>query len=343
MSVCLIGIQMGDRLYAYYLNKDWLFYAGESSSQLINKITAETNRLTGGIIMHLMYLNSKVVLACLISVSIILYDPIIAFFGLAIFAIGYLVVYKLIKDYLSKLGTSISIASLDRFRLINEGFGGIRDIILLDRRENFIKKFEDSGKILAKLQSLITAFGAALKYFIELLAFGVMISLVLVLLKIHGGSIAEVLPILSVYALAGFKIIPAFRQIYSSMASIKGNMPAFDSIRHDLKESFLFHNKIKQNNNLKLDIFEIIQLKSVFFRYPNRKALALENVSLQIKRNSIVGFVGESGSGKSTAADIILGLIVPEGGNLLIDDKILDNTNMRSWQKISDLSRNPYS
>ena len=328
-----VGTQMGDRLYKYYLSKDWLFHASGSSSKLTNKITTETNRLTGGIIMHLMYLNSKIILAFFISISILLYNPVVAIFGLIIFFTGYFIIYKSIKNNLSKFGTSISKATSNRFRLMNEGFGGIKDIILLNRRDNFIKKFEDSGEKLARAQGLITALGGTPKYFMELLAFGTMILLVLVLIKIHDGNISEVLPILSVYALAGFKLLPAFQQIYSSIASIKGNISAFESIKDDLKSSLLFDEPLQNDNNFKIETFNTIILEEVSFKYPNKKVSALNNISLKIKRNSIVGFVGESGSGKSTTVDIILGLIMPEKGYLAIDDKIINISNRNTWQK----------
>lgn len=328
-----VGTQMGDRLYKYYLSKDWLFHASGSSSKLTNKITTETNRLTGGIIMHLMYLNSKIILAFFISISILLYNPVVAIFGLIIFFTGYFIIYKSIKNNLSKFGTSISKATSNRFRLMNEGFGGIKDIILLNRRDNFIKKFEDSGEKLARAQGLITALGGTPKYFMELLAFGTMILLVLVLIKIHDGNISEVLPVLSVYALAGFKLLPAFQQIYSSIASIKGNISAFESIKDDLKSSLLFDEPLQNDNNFKIETFNTIILEEVSFKYPNKKVSALNNISLKIKRNSIVGFVGESGSGKSTTVDIILGLIMPEKGYLAIDDKIINISNRNTWQK----------
>ncbi len=328
-----VGTQMGDRLYKYYLSKDWLFHASGSSSKLTNKITTETNRLTGGIIMHLMYLNSKIILAFFISISILLYNPVVAIFGLIIFFTGYFIIYKSIKNNLSKFGTSISKATSNRFRLMNEGFGGIKDIILLNRRDNFIKKFEDSGEKLARAQGLITALGGTPKYFMELLAFGTMILLVLVLIKIHDGNISEVLPILSVYALAGFKLLPAFQQIYSSIASIKGNISAFESIKDDLKSSLLFDEPLQNDNNFKIETFNTIILEEVSFKYPNKKVSALNNISLKIKRNSIVGFVGESGTGKSTTVDIILGLIMPEKGYLAIDDKIINISNRNTWQK----------
>lgn len=76
----------------------------------------------------------------------------------------------------------------------------------------------------------------------------------------------------------------------------------------------MFDEPLQNDNNFKIETFNTIILERVSFKYPNKKVSALNNISLKIKRNSIVGFVGESGTGKSTTVDIILGLIMPEKG-----------------------------
>ena len=75
-----------------------------------------------------------------------------------------------------------------------------------------------------------------------------------------------------------------------------------------------------------------INLNQVTFTYPDKKKLALNNISLTIKPNTSVGFVGISGSGKSTLIDVIIGLIQPISGEVLIDGTSLNKQNLRMWQ-----------
>lgn len=229
-----VGTQIADRLYRHYLRQNWLFHAEGSSAQLTKQVATEALRVTNSVINPLMQLNARLVLALFISVAIFVYNPIVAISGLALFAGGYAIIYRVIRRRLVRFGREISLTNTQRFRLMNEGFGGIKDILLLNRQQNFIDQFNTTGKILANAQGKNQAFGQAPRYFMELLAFGAMISLVLVLLSIHHGVLSQVLPVLAVYALAGFKLLPALQQTYTSITQIKGNIASFEAIKPDL-------------------------------------------------------------------------------------------------------------
>lgn len=327
-----IGTEVADRLYTHYLRQGWLFHASGSSAQLTRKIATETMRVTGAVLVPLMDMNSKIILSLLLSISIFLYDPKVALIGLSIFAISYFFLFKGVRTRLNKNGIAISKVNEERFRLMNEGFGGIKDLLLLGRDYDFINRFNKSGKTLAYSQGTNSALQQAPRYFVELLAFGSMILLILYLVATHNGNLGMILPILSVYAIGSIKLLPAFQQIYSSIAIIRANIPAFEAIQEDLKNSFnqkINLQKLKQNY---LSPKQHIILENITFTYPNKKEPALNKLDMEIKANSIIGIVGPSGSGKSTLIDILLGLIEPDQGELRIDNIIIDNNNRRSWQ-----------
>ena len=141
-----------------------------------------------------------------------------------------------------------------------------------------------------------------------------------------------ILPIISVYAIGTIKLLPAFQQIYSSIAIIRANIPAFESIQQDLYDSLIRGETSKKVEQSYLYPKKEISLEKVRFTYPNKKEPALDGLSISIPTNSVIGIVGPSGSGKSTLIDILLGLIEPDQGKLKIDDKIIDDKNCRSWQ-----------
>ena len=327
-----IGTEIADRLYAHYLRQDWLFHASGSSAQLTRKIATETMRVTGAVLVPLMDMNSKIILSLLLSISIFLYDPKVALIGLSIFAISYFFLFKGVRTRLNKNGIAISQVNEERFRLMNEGFGGIKDLLLLGRGHDFINRFNKSGKTLAYSQGTNSALQQAPRYFVELLAFGSMILLILYLIATHNGNLGMILPILSVYAIGSIKLLPAFQQIYSSIAIIRANIPAFEAIQEDLKNSFNEDINIQKAEQNYLNPKKSIVLKNITFTYPNKKEPALNKLDMKIQANSIIGIVGPSGSGKSTLIDILLGLIAPEEGELRIDENIIDNNNKRSWQ-----------
>lgn len=328
-----VGTEIADRLYAHYLQQDWLFHASGSSAHLTKQVSTEALRVTDLIIQPLLQMNAKVVLAVFISVSILIYDPLIAISGLLLFACAYFLLYKLVRKRLHANGLKISHVFTQRFQLMNEGFGGIKDVLLLNRRYDFVERFQESGKAFAQARGTNIALSQVPRYFMELIAFGAMISLVLLLIKLYQGNLGTVLPILAVYALAAFKLLPALQQIYSSITQIKGNAAAFEAIKGDLEQSL----KTKQpsnteTTNIHLPLHKQVSLNNITFSYPGKPSPAVKDLTLVIPKNSVIGLVGASGSGKSTAIDLLLGLLNPQKGELCIDDTCITPANKRAWQ-----------
>ena len=328
-----VGVEIADRLYSYYMQEDWQFHASGSSAQLTKQVSTEAMRITSGIIQPLMQMNAKVVLAIIISVSVLIYDPIIAIVGLIIFVLAYFLLYSLVRKKLVSNGQKLSSVAIDRFRLMNEGFGGIKDVLLLNRSHDFIKRFEESGAIYARALGVNSAISQVPRYFMELIAFGIMIGLVLLLIKLHQGNLGTVLPVLAFYALAAFKLLPALQQIYSSVAEIKGNTAAFEAVKDDLrksidKQSIIVEKKVPIHIKLNKEIV----LDNISFSYPNKLKNAVSNVNITIPANSVVGLVGSSGSGKSTLIDLLLGLLTPQSGCFYVDGMRISPENKRAWQ-----------
>jgi len=316
------------------MQQDWQFHASGSSAQLTKQVSTESARISGGIIQPLMQMNAKVVLAIFIAVSILIYNPIVAIAGLLMFASGYLLMYKVVRKALTINGKRLSTVATNRFRLMNEGFGGIKDVLLLNRNKDFVDRFSLEGDVQAKAQGLNQTIAQVPRFFIELLAFGAMIGLVLILIKTHHGDLGAVLPILAVYALACFKLLPALQQIYSSITQIKGNIAAFESVEEDLINSQEKFSTIKTIPSSNISLNKQISLKNIHFAYPNKSIYAVNNVSLSIPVNHVIGIVGSSGSGKSTLIDIILGLLTPQKGEIYIDNTLINSNNKRGWQDL---------
>ncbi|WP_201626031.1 ABC transporter ATP-binding protein [Psychrobacter immobilis] len=330
-----IGTEIADRLYSYYMQQSWQFHASGSSAQLTKQVSTEAARISSQIVQPLMIMNSKLVLALFISISIVIYDPVIAILGLFIFSLAYFVLYRLVRQKLESNGQQLSEVSTQRFRLMNEGFGGIKDVLLLNRSHDFITRFHDSGKVFARAQGTNIAISQVPRYFIELIAFGAMISLVLVLIKVHSGNLGEVLPILAVYALAAFKLLPALQQIYSSLSQIKGNTAAFEAVKDDLERSFDSQKTSSDTVvSTPIDLKRSIKLSDIEFTYPGKERPAVDGGNMSIPVNSVIGLVGSSGSGKSTLIDLLLGLLTPQQGGIYVDDVRITADNRRAWQDL---------
>ncbi|MDD1792385.1 ABC transporter ATP-binding protein/permease [Enterovibrio sp. ZSDZ42] len=333
-----VGTEISDRLYRHYLRQNWLFHSSGSSAQFIKQVSTESIRITSQVILPLIQMNARIVLAITIVVAIFAYNPIVALSGFFIFVIAYVALYRTIKARLKKNGEDISATSVHRFRLMNEGFGGIRDVLLLNRSKNFIDHFEESGVKFAEANGQNNALSLVPRYLMEFIAFGAMIGLILALIKTHDGNLSAILPLLAVYALAGLKLLPAVQQIYASIALIKGNIAAFEEIRPELIASQLSEREnIQQDAGCSIKRIEpgsIIALSNIDFSYPNKETKALSNLNMVFPVNQTIGIVGSSGSGKSTAIDILLGLIEADSGKLVVDGEAIESTEVRAWQNV---------
>ncbi|HSP31178.1 MAG TPA: ABC transporter ATP-binding protein [Halomonas sp.] len=331
-----VGAELSSRLYRHYMYQPWLFHASGSSSQLTNQIAQECGRITTGIINPLMQMNAKLVMATLMSIAIFIYNPLVAVAGLILFSVAYLLLYRTVRRHLIRNGKTISNAQQQRFKLMGEGFGGIKDALLLGRQPLFTERFDGACERFARAQGANQAMSHAPRYAMELVAFGSVIFLVLYLLAAHQGNLGTILPVLSVYALAGFKLLPAFQQIYTSVSQIRGNLAAFEALREDLRASAMVHSvnrgQFPEQQEGSWAPRHSIRLEKVTFTYPAKQEPALKGLDMVIPVNQIIGLVGASGSGKSTAIDLLLGLIEPSQGQLLIDDRLVTSANRRAWQ-----------
>ncbi len=327
-----IGAELSTRLYKHYMQQPWLFHASGSNSQLTNKIAQECGRITSQLIRPLMMMNAKAVMALVMTTTIFVLNPIVALVGLLLFSTAYLLLYRTVRRKLSRNGQAITKINSERFKLMNEGFGGIKDTLLLGRQADFNERFEASSRAFGRAQGITTALSQVPRYAMELIAYGAVIFLVLYLLAAHQGNLGTILPILSVYALAGFKLLPAFHQIYTSIVKVRSNLAAFDSLKDDLKASQHATTGTPGEQAGHLVPQREIRLDNVTFCYPGKQGAALEGLSLTLPVNRVIGLVGASGSGKSTVIDLLLGLIKPQKGRVLIDGRPLTEGNRRAWQ-----------
>jgi ABC-type multidrug transport system fused ATPase/permease subunit len=167
------------------------------------------------------------------------------------------------------------------------------------------------------------------RFFFEAIAFGGILLMILYLM-IQTGSFNKALPIISLYVFAGYRLIPAFQQIYVSFNQLSFVGASLDFLYNDLKS--LKHYQVDENQN-KLFLNNSITLKQIYYNYPNNLQSTLKNINMNIAVNTTVGIVGATGSGKTTTVDIILGLLEAHKGSLEVDGQAITKKNFRAWQR----------
>lgn len=327
-----IGLEIATILYSNYMNESWTFHSINHSSKLNNRIMNEAARLTSHVITPILQVNARAVVIFFIIVGITIVSPIIALTSIGIFSSVYFLIFKAIRNKLNTNGIVLTNEQESRIKLIHDGFGGIKDTLILGRQHNFIERFSRASEKVAVAGATNQALTQIPRYFLEFLAFTGLVLIVISFHELNDGNIGSVLPIISLFAVAAFKILPALQILYSSISMIQGNISAVNSIRSDLKENprLVINNNSSRKKN---DLFEKkINIENVTYTYPTKKVPAVSAINIEIPKNNKIAIVGASGSGKSTLLDIFLCLIQPQSGRILIDGSPLAEEQIRDFQ-----------
>ncbi len=329
----IIGKEISVNLYDSYLSRDYLFHVVNNSSDLMGKIAQEANRVTFHVIYPLLQINSRAITVFLIVLGLMIIDIYLAIIAFSAFTLSYAVIYQIVKLALEKNGKVITAATKIRYSAMNEGFGGIKELKLMHKEHYYSSIFDKASTDLAEVYVKNSVLSLAPRYILEVLVFGCILSATLYLLIKEGGFI-EAFPTLALYAVAAFKLLPAFQGIYSNIASVRSNISALHNIEGELKGGITLESALVVNPpEVSIEPGQDIRLRNVEFKYPGANKSTINNLNLSIKGGSIVGFCGSSGSGKTTVVDIILGLISPDQGKLYVGNNEVVEDNKRCWQK----------
>ena len=205
----------------------------------------------------------------------------------------------------------------------------MKEIKLGSLEKTYIEKFSEAAKIIAKVNAQGKVITVLPRYAVEAVAFGGMIIVVLFLM-LQEASFTDVLPIVALYAFAGYRLMPALQSIYADITELRFVGPALDMMFNDLKS---LQEYSYDNDKSFLSLNNHIILNNINYSYPKSSKNALKNIELKIPAKSTVGFVGATGSGKTTVIDIILGLLEAQQGNLQVDNKVIDDQNRKAWQR----------
>ncbi|MDB9766057.1 ABC transporter ATP-binding protein/permease [Planktomarina temperata] len=328
----IVGAEISNRLFKHYLTQNWLFHVENSSSRLTNKIIQEAGRVSGNIISPLMQMNAKIISGIFICLALIIYDPIVTIIGALIFGGVYYSLYLTIRRYLIRNGVVITRSQEAKYKIMSNSFGGIKDILILRRHDHFNLKFIKENILLAHALGKNQIMSQVPRFAVEFVALGSLILFILTVVNFNQSSVTSMLPTISVYGLAMFKLMPAFQIAYTGISQIKGNLNAFEQIKEDLYSSEHIE-PVAVSSVDRIRLRRELRLTGVSFTYPRRNRSILNDVNLVIPALKTVGFVGVSGSGKSTTADLISGLLFPTRGTVEVDGEILTQSRLGAWHQ----------
>jgi ATP-binding cassette subfamily B protein len=325
----VVGSDLGSAIYRQTLYLPYSRHASLNSSQVINGITNDSAVVTDVITSFLLLLSSSIIL--LLVTTIFLYINPIAFiyvFGLLIFI--YTIIVLTTKKILKKNSEVISHESIGVIKFLQEGLGGIRDIIIDGTQEVYCRIYSQSYRRLRNAEGINLFTFSCPRYFMEAIGISI-IGILAVKMSMQSDNIVSAIPLLGAMALAAQRLLPLLQSAFASWAKIKG------SNRHILNVLGLLNQPILSSSSInsiisRASFDQNIRLENLGFKYPNQQNWVFRNVDISIAKGSCVGFVGTTGSGKSTMLDIIMGLLEVTEGCFAIDGRKIDLENCRTWQ-----------
>lgn len=317
------------RLFSYYLKKPYSWYLEKNTSELTKTILSEvTAVITYGIMPFLNVIAYGFVCIALLTLLISI-DPFLALACGIVLGGSYAIIFFFINKTVDRLGRDRADANQQRFNILSESFGGIKDIKLRDLEKDYINKFDKPAKVYAGRQAVAQAIGLLPRFALEAISFGGLLILAMYLI-VSLGDMKKVLPILSLYALGAYRLMPALHQVYSGLTQLSfvegalENIIFYDENDHKIETKDIFI-ETKMKNYLRLE--------DVYFTYGIKNHNILKGINLEIKAGSSVAFIGPTGSGKSTTVDLIVGLLEPSSGTIKADGILIDKKTSRNWKK----------
>lgn len=321
-----LSADISSRLFMGYLRQPWTFHLQRNSAELILNVTSEVTLFVNTMqSCMLLVTEGLVILGIIIFLSVI--EPLGTLTVIAILGFSAWSFHFIIKNKLLAWGESRQHHEGSRLQHLQQGFGGVKDLKLLGREQEFSLQFKLDNIYLSRIAAIMKTLSDLNRLSLELVGIFGLAMLVIIMIA-HGAPIGTVLPIMGVFSVAAFKILPAANRVSGAVQSARYLLPSINKVYGEVQSV---------ENNLPLEekkLFKFescLALKNVSFRYPHASICALQSISINIQRGTSVGFIGFSGAGKSTLIDIILGLLPADRGQVSVDG-IDIQSNLRGWQ-----------
>ena len=320
---------IGKRLVEGYLHQPYSWFLGRHSADLGKNILSEVGMVIEYAVAPAMNLIAYGAVTAALLLLLVLIDPVLALtVGLVLGAI-YSLILKATSGLLVRMSKDHVQANQARFVAVNESFGAAKEVKVGGLEQVCIQRFTASAQTYAKHQATAQLVGQLPRFALEAVAFGGML-LIMLYLMAQSGSFVSALPIVALYAFAGYRLMPALQQIYNAITQLRYSAPALDVLHEDLMN---LQPVFPSHNQEVLSLKQAITLNDIHYSYPNSPHVVLKGLCLSIPAGTIAGLVGATGSGKTTTVDLILGLLEAQQGTLKIDGQTITEHNRRAWQR----------
>ena len=320
---------IGKRLIESYLHQPYSWFLNKHSANLGKNILSEVENVVNKGINSILVLVSQSVVVLFIVIILMITDIFLALTLFFILGTMYVIISIITKNKVKNLGKVSFKANEDRYTVIAEAFGASKEVKVGNLEKAFISKFNTPSFTYATSQATLSILMQMPRFILEGIGFGGMLIVTLYLMS-FSDNFGSTVPIITLYAFAAYRLMPAIQQIFVAFGSLRYVQPAIDAVSSDLEN---LKNTVKYfDKTNKILLNQSIVLNNIKYYYPNTSKPVLKNINIEILSNNTVGIIGPTGSGKTTVVDLVLGLLEPNEGSLTVDDQLIDNHNRSQWQ-----------
>ena len=326
-----------------YLHQPYLYFVSHNTADLNKNILSQVIEVVRGVLVPGILALSKAVLAFFLFGLLLAMNVGLALTAGAVLGGAYSAIYYIARRRQTEAGEVQIVENASRFRTSAEALQGIKEIKVLGREREFLERFAKPSLAFSRVSATGEIVPNLPRFAMEIIAFGGILLILLILMAAEQ-DLGRVLPLVSLYAFAGYKLLPALQQLFHSFTAIRFFTPALNELHADLFEEGRRGERAmgpqrrapeaeRSHEEAQPSGHDKIALERVSYRYPGAENEALAGVSFEIVRNATIGLAGTTGSGKTTLVDVILGLLEPTGGRITVDGQPLGAEAWRQWSR----------
>lgn len=334
------GADLGINIYRKTLYQEYEIHIARNSSEIINGIINKTSLVIHSVITPTLSLISSIIMLVGVMIALLLIDFITAITAFVSFGVIYWLIIHFTRQQLFDNSKCVANESSRMIKSLQEGLGGIRDVLIDGSQEFYCREFQNADLPLRRAQGNNQFISSSPRYVLEVIGI-TLIAILAYIMTQRADGITTAIPVLGALALGAQRLMPALQLAYGSLSTIKGSKVSLVDVLDLLEQplpsdaniTFVSPVVFKQN----------INLNNVSFRYASDAPWVVKDINLNLIKGSCIGFMGVTGSGKSTLIDIIMGLLPPTVGGLVIDGQEITTANRRAWQShIAHVPQNIY-
>jgi len=317
--------RLSQSLFSTYLRQPYMFHLQRNSSTLMRNAKNATAIVTCGVDPFLVLLTDGLVAIAMFALLIAV-EPVGTLAVLSVFGLSTFMFQRTTRRRIDNWGYQVDYHETKILQHLQEGFGGAKDVKVLGRENEFLSQHEKHLGESIRINRIYNVILTLPRSFMEIITI-VGLCLLVVSMVVRGRELADIVPILGLFAAAAFRVMPSINRLLMATQTLIFNRSIIASVYQDFLLDSPDSLTVKSNTKFASQL----ELMDVSFQYPTAATASLQNVSLVVKRGEAVGFVGPSGAGKSTLVDVILGLFAPTSGVVKVDGQDVQQ-NLRNWQ-----------